>query len=93
MQSNAFDHMMAVLYADRIGVGMTVDECSVFRDMSTTLGALNANGSVSPVYEMNADGFSLFATMMELDRANENQNIPVSGAHYRLTIFHPNTVL
>lgn len=93
MQSNAFTHMMAVLYEDRIHVGMTVDECSVFRDMSTALGALNANGSVSPIYSMNADGFSLFATIMELDRDNENQNIPVSGAHYRVTIFHPHNVL
>ena len=93
MQSDAFTHMMAVLYEDRAYVGMTVDECSVFRDMTTALGTLNASGSVSPIYGMNADGFSLFATIMELDRDNENQNIPVSGAHYRLTIFHPNTVL
>ena len=93
MQSDAFTHMMAVLYADRAYVGMTVDECSVFRDTSTSLGNLNANGSVSPIYNMNADGFSLFAILMELDRDNENQNIPVSGAHYRVTLFHPNTVL
>ena len=93
MASDAFTHMMAVLYADRAYVGLTVDECSVFRDMTTALGTLNASGSVSPIYGMNADGFSLFATIMELDRDNENQNIPVSGAHYRLTIFHPNTVL
>ena len=93
MQSNAFTHMMAVLYADRAYVGMTVDECSVFRDMTTALGTLNASGSVSPIYGMNADGFSLFATIMELDRDNENKNIPVSGAHYRVTIFHPNNVL
>ena len=88
MQSDAFANLMAILYKDRIHVGMTVDECSVFRDMS-----LNANGSVSPIYEMNADSFSLFATIMELDRNNENHNIPVSGAHYRLTIFHPRNVL
>ena len=93
MQSDAFTHMMAVLYADRAYVGMTVDECSVFRDMTTALGTLNASGSVSPIYGMNADGFSLFATIMELDRDNADKNIPVSGAHYRLTIFHPNTVL
>ena len=93
MQSDAFAHMMAVLYEDRIHVGMTVDECSVFRDMSTALGALHSNGSISPIYGMNANGFSLFATIMELDRDNENQNIPVSGAHYRVTIFHPHNVL
>ena len=93
MASDAFTHMMAVLYEDRAYVGLTVDECSVFRDMTTALGTLNASGSVSPIYGMNADGFVLFATIMELDRDNENQNIPVSGAHYRLTIFHPNTVL
>lgn len=93
MQSDAFTHMMAVLYADRAYVGMTVDECSVFRDMTTALGTLNASGSVSPIYCMNADGFSLFAAIVELDRDNENKNIPVSGAHYRVTIFHPNTIL
>ena len=93
MASDAFTHMMAVLYEDRVRVGMTVDECSIFRDMTTALGTLNASGSVSPVYGMNADGFTLFAAIMELDRDNENQNILVSGAHYRLTIFHPNTVL
>ena len=93
MASDAFTHMMAVLYEDRAYVGMTVDECSVFRDMTTALGTLNASGSVSPVYGMNADGFTLFATIMELDRDNENKNIPVSGAHYRVTIFHPHNVL
>lgn len=93
MASDAFTHMMEVLYADRAYVGMTVDECSVFRDMTTALGTLNAGGSVSPIYGMNADGFVLFATIMELDRDNAGKNIPVSGAHYRLTIFHPNTVL
>lgn len=93
MMSDAFTKMMAVLYADRAHVGIAVDECSVFRDMSTALGTLNASGSVSPVYCMNADGFSLFATIMELDRDNANQNIPVSGAHYRVTVFHPNSVL
>ena len=61
--------------------------------MTTALGTLNASGSVSPIYGMNADGFTLFATIMELDRDNENQNIPVSGAHYRVTIFHPRNVL
>ena len=93
MASDAFTHMMAILYEDRVRVGMTVDECSVFRDMTTALGTLNASGSVSPIYGMNADGFTLFATIMELDRDNENQNIPVSGAHYRVTIFHPRNVL
>lgn len=93
MQSDAFTHMMAVLYADRAYVGMTVDECSVFRDMTTALGTLNASGSVSPIYGMNADGFVLFAAIMELDRDNADKNIPVSGAHYRVTIFHPHTVL
>lgn len=93
MASDAFAYMMAVLYADRAHVGLTVDECSVFRDMSTALGNLNASGIVSPIYGMNADGFSLFATLMELDRDNANKNISVSGAHYRVTIFHPNTVL
>lgn len=93
MASDAFTHMMAILYEDRVRVGMTVDECSVFRDMTTALGTLNASGSVSPIYGMNADGFTLFATIMELDRDNENQNILVSGAHYRVTIFHPRNVL
>ena len=93
MASDAFTHMMAVLYEDRAYVGMTVDECSVFRDMTTVLGTLNASGSVSPIYGMNADGFVLFATIMELDRDNADKNIPVSGAHYRVTIFHPHTVL
>ena len=93
MASDAFTHMMAVLYEDRAYVGMTVDECSVFRDMTTALGTLNASGSVSPIYGMNADGFVLFAAIMELDRDNANKNISVSGAHYRVTIFHPHNVL
>lgn len=93
MASDAFNKMMTVLYADRAHVGIAVDECSVFRDMSTALGTLNASGSVSPIYGMNSDGFTLFATIMELDRDNANQNIPVSGAHYRVTVFHPNTIL
>lgn len=93
MASNAFAHMMAVLYADRDCVGLAVDECSIFRDTSTILGILNTNGSISPTYGMSDDGFVLFATIMELDRNNENQSILVSGAHYRVTIFHPNNIL
>ena len=57
MASDAFSHMMAVLYEDRVYVSMTVDECSIFRDMTTALGTLNVNGIVSPIYGMKADGF------------------------------------
>ena len=64
MASDAFSHMLAVLYEDRVYVGMTVDECSIFSDMTTTLGTLNANGIVSPIYGMNADGFVSLATIM-----------------------------
>ena len=93
MMSTAFNTMMDKIYTDRAYIGIAVDECSVFRDMSTSLGTLNANGSVSPIYGMNTDGFSLFACIMELDRDNADKSIFVSGAHYRMTIFHPNTIL
>lgn len=93
MNSPAFNHMMAVLYADRAKVGMTIDEVSIFRDMSTALGTLNASGGVLPIGGFNADGFSLFAVMMELDRDNANKNVTVTGSHHRVTLFHPNPVL
>ena len=57
MASDTFAHMIAVLYDDRVYVSMTVDELSIFRDMTTALGTLNANGIVSPIYGMKADGF------------------------------------
>lgn len=93
MMSAAFNHMMQVLYTDRANVGMTIDEVSIFRDMSTALGTLNASGGVLPIGGMNADGFSLFAVMMELDRDNANKNVTVTGSHHRVTLFHPNPVL
>lgn len=93
MQSTNFNHMMAVLYADRANVGMTIDEVSIFRDMSTALGTLNASGGVLPTGGFNADGFNLFAVMMELDRDNANKNVTVTGSHHRVTLFHPNPVM
>ena len=93
MNSPAYTHMMAVLYADRANVGMTIDEISIFRDMTTTLGTLNAGGGVLPIGSFNADGFSLFAVMMELDRDNAGKNVTVTGSHHKVTLFHPNPVL
>lgn len=93
MNSPAFNHMMAVLYADRAKVGMTIDEVSIFRDMSTALGTLNASGGVLPIGGFNADGFTLFAVIMELDRDNANKNVTVTGSHHRVTLFHPNPVM
>ena len=93
MNSPAYTHMMAVLYADRANVGMTIDEISIFRDMTTTLGTLNAGGGVLPIGSFNADGFSLFAVMMELDRDNAEKNVTVTGSHHKVTLFHPNPVL
>lgn len=93
MQSANYNHMMQVLYADRVNVGMSFDEISIFRDMTNPLGNLNASGGVLPIGGMNADGFSLFAVMMELDRDNEGKNITVTGSHHRVTLFHPNPVM
>lgn len=93
MMSTVFNHMMQVLYADRANVGMTIDEISIFRDMTTSLGKLNANGGVLPIGCFNADGFSLFAVMVELDRDNADKNVTVTGSHHRITVFHPNPVM
>ena len=93
MMSTAFTNMMAVLYNDRANVGMTIDEVSIFRDMTTALGTLNASGGVLPIGGFNADGFTLFAVMMELDRDNADKNVTVTGSHHRVTVFHHNPVM
>lgn len=94
MNSPAYTHMMAVLYADRANIGMSFDEISIFRDMTTPLGTLNASGGVLPIGGMNdAEGFTLFAVIIELDRDNADKNITVTGSHHRITVFHPNPVM
>ena len=90
MNSSAFNNMIARLYEDREVVSMSFAEVSVSRDMSTSLGNLNASGGVLPIGGMNADGFNLFAVLMELDRDNANKNITTAGGHWKVVLFHPN---
>ena len=90
MNSSAFNNMIARLYEDREAVSMSFSEVSVSRDMSTALGTLNASGGVLPIGGMNADGFNLFAVIMELDRDNANKNIRTTGGHWKIVLIHPN---
>ena len=90
MNSSAFNNMIARLYEDKEAVSMSFSEVSVSRDMSTVLGTLNASGGVLPIGGMNADGFNLFAVIMELDRDNANKNIRTTGGHWKIVLFHPN---
>ena len=93
IQSGKFTKMMDRLNAQKDRVGILVDEVSVFRDATTNLGYLNTNGFVSGQVVYDYAEFRVFAIMLELDKDHEGESIPCTGAHYRIVLYHPETIL
>jgi hypothetical protein len=93
MNSTAFNIMMDRLNAQKDRVGISVDEVSVFRDATTNLGALNVSGVINGQVAYDYAEFRVFAVMLELDKDNEGKAIPCTGAHYRIVLYHPETIL
>lgn len=91
--SAKFTKMMDRLNAQKGRVGILVDEVSVFRDATTNLGALNVSGVINGQVTYDYAEFRVFAVMLELDKDNEGKSIPCTGAHYRIVLYHPETIL
>lgn len=96
MQLSAFNVMMDKLNAQKDAVGISVDEVAVFKDnrgVSGNPGSLNVSGVTNGQVVYDAAEFRVFAVMLELDKDNEGKAIPCTGAHYKINIFHPYTIL
>lgn len=93
IQVGKFTKMMDRLNAQKDRVGILVDEVSVFRDGTTNLGYLNTNGITAGQVVYDYAEFRVFAVMLELDKDNEGKAIPCTGAHYRIVLYHPETIL
>lgn len=96
MASTAFNTMMDKLNAQKDDVGISVDEVAVFKDnrgVSGNPGTLNVSGVTNGQVVYDAAEFRVFAVMLELDKDNEGKAIPCTGAHYKISIFHPQTIL
>ena len=96
MASIAFNTMMDKLNAQKDDVGIFMDEVAVFKDNRDVIGnpgVLNGGGVTSGQVVYDAAEFRVFAVMLELDKYNEGKAIPCTGAHYKISIFHPQTIL
>lgn len=93
IESAKFTKMMDRLNAQKDRVGILVDEVSVFRDATTNLGSLNVSGVTNGQVAYDYAEFRVFAVMLELDKDNEGKDIPCTGAHYRIVLYHPETIL
>ena len=93
IQVGKFTKMMDRLNAQKDRVGISVDEVSIFRDATTNLGCLNVNGGIMGQVTYDYAEFRVFAIMLELDKDHEGQSIPCTGAHYRIVLYHPETIL
>ncbi|MCI6883110.1 MAG: hypothetical protein MR841_08715 [Lactobacillus johnsonii] len=93
IQVGKFTKMMDRLNAQKDRVGILVDEVSVFRDATTNLGCLNINGVTTGQVTYDYAEFRVFAVMLELDKDHEGESIPCTGAHYRIVLYHPETIL
>lgn len=93
IQVGKFTKMMDRLNAQKDRVGISVDEVSIFRDATTNLGCLNVNGGIMGQVTYDYAEFRVFAIMLELDKDHEGESIPCTGAHYRIVLYHPETIL
>lgn len=93
IQVGKFTKMMDRLNAQKDRVGISVDEVSIFRDATTNLGCLNVNGGIMGQVTYDYAEFRVFAIMLELDKDHEGESIPCTGAHYRIVLYHPQTIL
>lgn len=88
----AYTTMLSKLMEQKARVGVSMDETVVFRDMTTNLGALNGNGTFVGNASYNSSDISLFGILAELDTDHKNDSMMVSGAHFKLTFYHPEPI-
>lgn len=96
MNSTAFNIMMDKLNQQKDNVGIAIEDVAIFKDnrgVSGNPGSLNVSGVTSAQVVYDASEFRLFAVMLELDKDNEGKSIPCTGAHYRIVLYHPQTIL
>lgn len=96
MASTAFNTMMDKLNQQKDNVGIAVEDVAVFKDnrgVSGNPGTLNVSGVTNAQVVYDASEFRVFAVMLELDKDNEGKAIPCTGAHYRIVLYHPETIL
>ena len=96
MNSTAFNVMMDKLNQQKYDVGIATEDVAVFKDnrgVSGNPGSLNVSGVTNAQVVYDASEFRLFAVMLELDKDNEGKSIPCTGAHYRIALYHPQTIL
>ena len=96
MNSTAFNIMMDKLNQQKYDVGIAIEDVAIFKDnrgVSGNPGSLNVSGVTNAQVVYDASEFRLFAVMLELDKDNEGKSIPCTGAHYRIALYHPQTIL
>lgn len=96
MNSTAFNTMMDKLNQQKDNVGIAIEDVAIFKDnrgVSGNPGTLNVSGVTSAQVVYDASEFRLFAVMIELDKDNEGKAIPCTGVHYRIVLYHPQTIL
>lgn len=96
MNSTAFDIMMDKLNQQKDNVGIAIEDVAIFKDnrgVSGNPGTLNVSGGTAGQVVYDAAEFRVFAVMTELDKDNEGKAIPCTGVHYKISIFHPQTIL
>lgn len=96
MNSTAFNTMMDKLNQQKDNVGIATEDVAIFKDnrgVSGNPGTLNVSGVTNAQVVYDASEFRAFAVMLELDKDNEGKAIPCTGAHYRIVLYHPETIL
>lgn len=96
MASTAFNTMMDKLNQQKDNVGISIEEVVIFKDnrgVSGNPGTLNLSGVTNGQVVYDAAEFRVFAVMLELDKDNEGKAIPCTGVHYKISIFHPQSIL
>lgn len=96
MASAAFNTMMDRLNEQKDNVGISIDEVAIFKDnrgVSGNPGTLNVSGGTAGQVVYDYAEFRVFAVMVEFDKDNEGKSIPCTGVHYRINIFHPQSIL
>ena len=96
MNSTAFNIMMDKLNVQKYDVGIAIEDVAIFKDnrgVSGNPGSLNVSGVTNAQVVYDESEFRLFAVMLELDKDNEGKSIPCTGAHYRIVLYHPQTIL
>ena len=96
MNSTKFNVMMDKLNQQKDNVGIAIEDVAIFKDnrgVSGNPGTLNVSGATSAQVVYDASEFRAFAVMLELDKDNEGKAIPCTGVHYKIVLYHPQTIL